>query len=208
MDLTRFTQPPDPLPAVLASFGLPPTARIIGSVGRLFPQKAHHILLDAFGQIAERWPEVYVVIVGDGPLRIDLEAQARQIPGGERVVFAGSQPQVEAWLAYFDLFALSSAWEGLPTVLLESMAAGVPVVATAVSGTVELIQPGQTGFLAPPNDPTAFAAALDAALRQSSADQHAMVAAARQFVEERFSITAVARQYEQLYHSLLDFRRR
>ena len=100
-----------------------------------------------------------------------------------------------------DLFVSSSLWEGLPTVLLEAMAAGVPVIATRVSGTIELVENGITGVLVAPGDPQQLATAILAALVQPASGQ-AMAARAREFVFARFDIAAVARQHEAIYQEL------
>ncbi|HEM46459.1 MAG TPA: glycosyltransferase family 1 protein, partial [Alphaproteobacteria bacterium] len=135
-----------------------PAAPLVGCVARLDRQKGIRFLLQAFARLRE--DRTYLALVGDGPLRPRLEAQAASLGVGDRVIFAGEVPDVAPWLAAFDLFALPSLWEGMPLALGEAMASGLPVVATAVSGTPEMVSDGATGLLVPPGDPDALAGAL------------------------------------------------
>ncbi len=140
--------------AARARMGWPATARILGTVGRLAPEKAIGDFLDVVGKLAG----VHAVVIGDGPERARLEQRAA--PFAERVHFLGWRDDVADILPAFDVFVLTSRWEGEPIVLLEAMAAGVPCVATSIPGTREIIKTSGTGVLVPPGDSAALAAAV------------------------------------------------
>jgi len=118
--------------------------------------------VDGLIQMLPELPDLGLVVVGDGPLRDDLIAQAQRLGVDDRVSFAGAVPkeQVPAYLQACDVFVLNSTYEGLPHVLLEAMAAGLPVIATAVGGSKEIIEHGTNGLLVPPYDPLALKQAL------------------------------------------------
>jgi glycosyltransferase involved in cell wall biosynthesis len=152
------------------------------TVGRLVEQKHHSLFLNAAAQLAMDL-DVRFVIVGDGPLRPALAAQASRLGIADRVCFAGERRDIEDMLRTASLFWLTSRWEGLPNVVLEAMACGVPVIATDVGGTRELLRSGVEGFILPSADATALA-------RQS----HALLVDAAQ--RRRLALAARARAAE------------
>lgn len=184
------------------SLGLPANATVVGTVGRLAPQKGYHVLLDAVPHVIQAAPDTVFLIVGTGQLAEPLQAQARALAIADRVFFTGARTDVDELYAVMDCFVSSSLWEGLPTVVMEGMAAGVPVVATAVGGSVELVKAGETGLLVPPGDPVALAHAILRLLNEPQLASDLARRAAR-LVRERFSITAVSRQQTELYQKLL-----
>jgi glycosyltransferase involved in cell wall biosynthesis len=133
---------------------------LITNVARLTPQKAQHHLLAAAKLVLAACPDVRFVLVGEGPLRPALEAQAAALGLSERVIFAGFRPDVPDILAASEVFVLSSLWEGMPVALLEAMAAGCAAVATDVGGVGQVLRHEVTGLLVPPADPPALADAL------------------------------------------------
>jgi glycosyltransferase involved in cell wall biosynthesis len=137
-------------------------------------------------------------VVGDGPSRPEAEAEARRLGLAERVVFAGLRRDVPQLLPGLDAVVFSSLREGLSMAMLEAMAAGVPVVATAVGGTPELITHGVTGLLVPPGRPEDLANALVSLLDDASAAE-TLRGAARRRVEERFSVARMIEAHEALY---------
>lgn len=143
--------------AIRAEFDVPADAFVFGSVGRLSEQKAPLDAMDAFIRVAAAHPDAHYVLVGDGPLRDRVQARARAGGVETRVRFAGLRRDVGAFLSAFDGFVLSSRWEGLPRVVPQAMAAGLPVVATAVDGTPEAVVEGVSGWLVPPGDVAALA---------------------------------------------------
>ena len=130
------------------------------SVGRLDEQKGYGYLLDAMAELVAVEPDVRLSIVGDGPLRADLEAKVASLGLQEAVRFEGEQPDARPYLRRAQVFVLSSLWEGLPYTIIEAMAARVPVISSDVGGCRELVVDGETGLLVRPRDPSALAAAM------------------------------------------------
>lgn len=139
--------------------GVEERATVIGFVGRLVEQKAPEILIRAFAAAAMVLPDVRLALVGAGPLEQPMRELAAQLNVGEKIIWLGER-DARGVLAGFDLFALSSRKEGLPYVVLEAMAAGLPVVATLSAGVEILVAPGVNGAVVPPDDAPAFATAL------------------------------------------------
>ncbi len=160
IELDRFRQPSRPRKAVQAELGIPVDAAVVGTVTRLSPQKAPLDFVAAAARVAARRPNVHFVIVGDGPLRAEVQAQIATEDLTARFHLTGLRRDVPDLLHSFDVFALTSLWEGLPRVLPQAMAAGLPIVATAVDGNAEAVEDGVNGFLTPPGDPRMLAAAL------------------------------------------------
>jgi glycosyltransferase involved in cell wall biosynthesis len=123
-------------------------------VGRLTPEKGGALLLEAFAQVFAAHPEARLTVVGDGPERPALEARAQALGVAEAVTFAGArnQLQVAAHMAEADMLVLPSFAEGVPVVLMEAMAAGLPTIASRVAGVSELVHDEETGFVIPPGD--------------------------------------------------------
>jgi glycosyltransferase involved in cell wall biosynthesis len=144
---------------------------------------------------------VTFVIAGDGPLRQSLELLAADLGLTHRVRFLGVRDDIPLVLAALDVFALTSLWEGVPFSILEAMAAARPVVATAVNGVGEVVEHGQTGWLAAPRDVEQLAKYLEALLRDP-VTARAMGQAGRRRVEERFSLDGAVARYSALYQRL------
>lgn len=187
---------------VRVELGLPPDCCVAGSYGRMVRLKGYHDLLDAAAVAMGSVPELRLLLAGDGPERAALERQAQSLGIAGRVVFAGFRRDVERLLQAMDLFVSPSYIEGLPTSVLEAMAAGVPVVATCIPGNAELIRHGISGVLTPVGDPRVLAQAIVATATGATCAQE-MAAHAQASVRTTFSIAPVARAYEALYESLL-----
>jgi len=160
IDLERFRHPERPREAVRAELGIPADAPVVGTVTRLSAQKAPLDFVAAAAAVAEAPPQVHFVVVGDGPLRPQVEAEIAARGLRDRVHLTGLRRDIPDLMHSFDVFALSSLWEGLPRVLPQAMAAALPIVATAVDGNAEAVREGVNGLLTPPGQPEAFAAAL------------------------------------------------
>lgn len=175
--------------------------RTIGVVGRLAEQKGHRYLLEAVSLLKPALPNLQVWLIGDGELRAELEAQSTALGLEGSVRFLGRREDVPALLQQISLMVLPSVYEGLPTIIMEGMAAGVPVIATNIPGTRELVWDGVTGWLVPARDPHALAEKIRQVLEhpQQAEDvrQHALAEL------KRFSIQASAGQYARLYEELL-----
>ena len=137
-----------------------------------------------------------MVFVGEGNQLPELLEQCNRLGLEDNIHFVGHQQDVAEWLPHFDIFALPSAWEGISLALLEAMAAGLPVVATAVGGTPEVVLDEQTGLLTPPGDPQAMAAALERLLSDPALRQE-MGAAGQARVSASFAIEGTQEQLEQ-----------
>jgi glycosyltransferase involved in cell wall biosynthesis len=172
------------------------------SVARFYPQKNHRLLLHAFADGPARDMRARLLLAGDGPLRGDLQVMANRLGVGNRVSFLGIRTDIPELVAAADVFALSSDWEGNPLSVMEAMAAGRPVVATAVGGVPELVVHGKTGLLVPAGDAVALAEAMrkighDEALRKE------MGRASAERAASCFDERVMTRSYEELYERLL-----
>jgi len=184
---------------------LEPDSLIILTVARLHPQKGHKYLIEAIPRILRDFSQARFLFVGEGELTEELKAQVRGADLEKYVRFLGVRQDVPQLLAISDLFVLPSLWEGLPNSVLEAMAAGVPVVATYVDGTPEIIDDGDTGLLTPPADPVALEQAIRRLLKDESL-QTSIAKAAKKHVERKFSRDANTIAFIDLYQSLLDAR--
>jgi glycosyltransferase involved in cell wall biosynthesis len=172
----------------------------IVSVGRLAPPKDFSTLLAAIAQLPEG--RAHLRVFGDGPLRGELEAQKRALGVDAAVEFAGEVPDTRPRLQDADVFVLASLSEGMPVSVLEAMAAGLPVVASAVDGLEEVVVDGKTGFLTSPGDAAALAARLGQLVNDPSL-RSAFGEAGHARVEEYFSLPAWRDAHFSLYRSLL-----
>lgn len=178
-----------------------PPRRIVGAVGRLSSEKGFDILIAAAAEIARTDPSVGIAIFGEGPLRKRLEVQIASHRLCSRVVLAGFRSDLDRYLPCFDLLALPSWTEGMPNAVLEAMAAGVPVVATAVGGTPELIVEGVTGCLIAPGDSTALSRRILDVLA-SEPLRRTMGQQGKNRVEQFYNFGEQSRQYQQLFAML------
>ena len=169
----------------------------IGSVGRLSHEKGADVLLEAFGLVRLELPECELILVGDGRERPHLEALAAQKGMTGQVRFSGEREDVPALLKDFDMFVLPSRSEGLPLALLEAMAAGLPIVATAVGGVPEAIADNRTGLLVPPLNPQAMGDAI-LRLAQDAGLRARLGTAANQEFGRRYRLSQMVDAYEGL----------
>ena len=186
-------------PADRAALGLPPDARVLLSAGRLDEQKDPLGLLAAFERLGRG--DVFLLLAGDGALRDEVERRA-----GPRVRVLGRRDDLPGLMALAEAFVLPSRWEGTPNVALEAVAAGTPVIATAVDGTAEILTHGETARLVPPGDPAALAAELAWAI-DHPADAAATARRARQTVLPRHDWDAVIAAYDSLLRDAVERRR-
>lgn len=186
--------------AARARLGLPPGAFVIGSVGRLSPQKAPLDLLAAFEIVARARPEAHLVIVGDGPERAAAEAFVARAGLTARVHLPGLRRDIPELMRAFHVFALASRWEGLPRVFPEAMASGLPVVATRVDGAADLIVGGENGWLVETGDVEAMSRHL--LMLAAEPDRlRRMGKRAREGLED-FSAVRMTEQLGKLYREL------
>ena len=197
---TKVFRPGDPALA-RALLGVPAGGFHVGCVARLAAVKDHATLLRAFAGLRRERPDAHLTLVGDGPERAALEARSAALDLAGSVHFVGARRDIAAVLPAFDVFALSSTSEGISLTLLEAASAGLPIVATRVGGSPEVVVHGETGCLVSPRDFEAFTAALLALARR--ADRAALGAAGRVRVERGFSVERMASAYQDLYVEVL-----
>lgn len=184
-----------------AEFGVDDCTPLIGMACRLVGQKGLSDALQAFARVRADFPQARLLIAGDGPLRAQLQREARQAGLGESARFLGWREDVPQLLAACDLFFMPSRWEGFGLVLLEAMAQQLPVVASRVSAIPEVVLDGETGLLAPAGDVAAFSAAL-LTLLQDPARARRMGHLGRRRLETHFSETRMVEETVALYREL------
>ena len=175
---------------------------IIGNVARLTGQKGQIYLLRAFRRVLQHYPTARLLMVGEGPLREQLQRETQRLGLSERVTCTGKRPDVLQVLQCLDVFVMPSLWEGCGTAALEAMAVGVPIVASAVGGLSESIVPDVTGLLVSPAQPEHLAKAILNVLCQPDAALE-RARAARWRMEAHFSAEAAATRTTALYEELV-----
>jgi glycosyltransferase involved in cell wall biosynthesis len=207
IDPARFARTPGRGAGVRAGLGLPDRAVVIGSVGRIEPQKRYDVLMRAFVRVREAVPQAKLVIVGEGSQRAALTELAGSLGLGGSCILTGHRNDIIESLHAFDLFVQSSDYEGTPNAVLEAMAVETPVVATTAGGTAQLIDDRVHGRLTAPGNPDRLAATILEAL----ADRDAMARwalAARRRIETELSFDARMRRVEAVYEELVPPARR
>lgn len=187
---------------IRVEFGIAESAPLFGIVGRLKPQKNVAMFLMAAAEIIKLQPDARFLIVGDGPLQSDLELQAKNLGISSSVIFAGMRKDVPAILNALDVLVLSSLWEGLPVILLEAMAASLPVVSTTVDGVVGVVQPDVTTLLVTTSDHKALANACLRLARDPDLREK-MGQAGLQRVSDHYSLDHMIDLVSSLYMELL-----
>ena len=199
LDLTRFDQAPDRALAAALDVAGRPCAIVVSNFIRY---KGHEYLLRAWRDVLHRFPSAVMMLVGDGLLRPELEALVDELQIRPSVRFLGVRHDVPALLALADVYVHPSLQEGYSNALLEAMAAGKAVVATAVGGNVEAVSDGVDGLLVPPQDAGALASAISRLLGDRASARR-MGELARRSVHDRYEIGAMVRAYEGVYMELL-----
>jgi glycosyltransferase involved in cell wall biosynthesis len=175
---------------------------LIGTAGRLVPQKGLDYFLAAAQPLLKEFPNLLFAIVGDGPDRQALQQRAGQLGIENRVFFTGARVDMADVYASLDIFVLASIDEGMPMVLLEAMASGLPAVATRVGAIPKIIDVGETGLLVPPGDPASLTDALRALILDRALRDRLAAGGKRRICQE-FSSQAMAQRYSALYRKLL-----
>lgn len=195
-----YQAPQSARPQVRATLGLSPEAIVFLAVGRLNPQKNHALLLEAFSQVVAAVPQARLLIAGEGELHSALREQIARLGLGSRAMLLGVRQDVPRLLSAADVSVMSSTWEGNPLAVMEAMAAGRPVVSTAVGCVPELISPA-TGCLVPAGATDALAGAL-IALAHDPERRRLLGAAAQDAAQRRFDVAIMARAYADLFFDL------
>jgi L-malate glycosyltransferase len=202
LDLAKFSLLHDNV-GQREALGLPPGVPVVAVFSRLNHQvKGIHLFLEAAARVAPLHRDARFLVVGDGPLRAGLEALAGRLGIGDRVRFTGYRSDIGEAMAAVSIAVIPSLSEGLSNVLLESMAASLPVIATRVGGTPEVVQHGHSGLLVPPGDPEALATAIGSLLSDPGRAA-ALGRAGRRRVEQLFQIGRMVGETEALYNDML-----
>jgi glycosyltransferase involved in cell wall biosynthesis len=201
VNFERFEQPFDPMER-RRELNLPEGALLAGVVARVEPAKDHDTLLQAMASVREQTSHLHLAVVGDGRQTERLTALANELGIGDRVHFTGFRTDAAEWIRTFDFSVLSSVKEGLSNTVIESMAAGKPVIATAVGGNPEVIVEGETGFLLPTREPELFGAAI-ANLVANPERIRALGHASKLRVESLFSVEKMVDNTSNLYLDLI-----
>lgn len=196
IDLERF-RPLDKA-AMRRRLGVPDRT-ILGIVATLRDWKGHDHLLEAMQALKPRFPDLMLIVVGDGPRRAHLERRTDELALRDVVRFVGNQDNVEEWLATFDLFALPSyGEEGVPQAIMQAMACGIPVVSTPIGAIPEAVKANETGLLVPPRDPSALSGAISALIGDSGLRQRLAQASTR-FAQANFALAVMVEQMESVF---------
>ncbi len=200
LDLARFDarRTRDPAP----SLGVPPGAFVVTVVANLHPVKGQEDALAAVATLSSKLPDLHLVLVGDGDRRAPLEERARALGIADRVRFLGHRADVPAVLAASHVQLSTSYAEGLSNSIIEGMASRLPVIATAVGGSPELVADGERGLLVPPRSPLALARAIER-LATDEGLRRRLGEAARAWVEAELELGANARAFDRLYEDVL-----
>lgn len=200
-DLTRFV-PQDGAQAK-TQIGMDTDTLIIGVIARLSQEKGHDWFFQSAAPVAREFPKARFLLVGDGPLRGELEAKAKALGIGEQTHFAGYQSDIVPWMAAMDAIVLPSvSHEGFARVLIEAGALQKPAIASPIGGNGEAIIDGETGFLVPVSDVAALSDAMRKLLSQPEA-RNRMAQAARARVEANFSVPRMVENTERVYQDVL-----
>ena len=201
VDVAALTAPAGEGSRIRRELGITPTEFVWLAVGRLLPQKDYATLLEAFQPLASA--PARLLIAGRGPLLDELQARAQRLGIASQVSFLGVREDIAALLAAADGFVLSSAWEGMPNVVMEALAAARPVVATRVGGVPELVETGKSGVVVQPRDPTALSQAMRQLMTLPAEQRREMGSRGRRHVVAQFSLGAMADRWMALYGQLL-----
>jgi glycosyltransferase involved in cell wall biosynthesis len=188
-------------------FQIPDQTLLLGSASALSPQKGPDILLQSLAQLHQNSnsssvPQWHCLIAGEGDMRPQLEQMVRDLDLNSRVTLTGFVREIPELLSAFDVLLLPSRNEGLGTLVQEAMLAGTPVIASAVGGIPEMVHPGETGLLVPPEDPEALGQAIqDIVTNEKLRGQ--LVTAARQLIDAEFSLNSMVEGNLKVYRSVL-----
>ncbi len=169
------------------------------AVGRFEVAKDYPNMLRGFARVRERQPRAVLLLVGRGSLQPETEALARELGLAGAVRFLGVRSDVPVVMSAADGYVMSSAWEGMPMVLLEAAAAGLPIVATSVGGNREVVRNEETGFLVPATDPEALGLAMLRLMSLTAEQRRSMGERGREHVRANYGLHRVAERWERLY---------
>jgi glycosyltransferase involved in cell wall biosynthesis len=173
------------------------------AVGRFEDQKDYPNMLRGFARVRERYPDSVLLLAGGGSLQAVTEALAQSLGLSESVRFLGFRPDVSKLMSAADGYVMSSAWEGMPVVLLEAAAAGLPMVATSVGGNHEVVRDGESGFLVPARDADALGQAMLRLMELPDMDRRTMGKRAREHVRAHYGLSRMVERWDEIYREVL-----
>ncbi len=201
IEIEEFSSPKKGRSEMIREFGIPQNAKVVGTVTRFSPQKSPMTFVHTAAEVIRKVPEAFFIMVGDGPLRGKIESEVRILGIEDRMILTGLRLDVPDLLQMFDIFLLTSLWEGLPRVIPQAMAAGLPVIASNVDGNAEIIKNNVNGILVQPGNinqtiETVIQLIKDKQRRQQLSDN------ARYGLEE-YSVDSMVEAIEDLYMRFL-----
>ena len=203
VDTDRFRSvPPGTRESVRGSLGIEGQFAWL-AVGRFEVAKDYPNMLHAFARVHERHPEALLLVVGRGSLQPEAEDLTRALGLAGSVQFLGVRRDIPEVMSAADGYVMSSAWEGMPIVLLEAAAAGLPIVATQVGGNPEVVRDEESGFLVPPRDPEALGEAMLRLMGLSDAERRALGDRGSEYIRTHYGLSRALERWEELYREVL-----
>jgi glycosyltransferase involved in cell wall biosynthesis len=202
LDEFARSRTPDEVAAARAAMGIPEGTLAIGTVTRLMPAKGNQYLVEAAGSILAKYPKARIYIVGEGELQDALEAQARALNLGDRLVFSGFQRDVAAVLSALDIVVFPSLWEGTPLTAFEALASGKPIVSSDADGLLDILTDRHDALVVPKRNPGALTRAIDELIDQPPLARR--LASNARATGAKYDIAAFVRKMERLYEILHD----
>lgn len=199
IEMERFS---DIKSSVREELGLSNEIPVIGTVGRLTPQKGIKYLIEATSKLTQTFPRIVLLIAGDGPLREDLENYAKILNMGGNVIFLGTRRDIPAVLSAMDIFILPSMWEGMSNALIEAMAAAKPVISTNIAPNREIVDSEKVGILIPPKNSDEIVRAIKFLLKNKEMLKRLGEAAKIKIISD-FNIDKTVKTYESLFEDIL-----
>ncbi|MFH1379831.1 MAG: glycosyltransferase family 4 protein [bacterium] len=184
--------------ALKHKLGIPPDALVIGSAGRLCYQKAFHVFIESAAQVLASYPNIQFLLVGDGPLKKDLEQLAHKSGIDKNIIFTGFRNDIPEMLACMDIFVLSSILEGNPIILLEAMAMAKPMVVTEIDGVKEVVENHKSAYVVNPGNPQAMADCIKDLIKDKHKAKN-MGLRSQQEAKAKYDIKQAIKFHEKLY---------
>jgi glycosyltransferase involved in cell wall biosynthesis len=201
IDTVRFSDVDGSI--IRKEFNIQSDIPIVGTIGRLTLQKGQKYLIEAISLVKKRFPQIILLIVGDGPMKEELKEYAKSIGLNGHIIFTGSRRDIPALLTAMDIFVLPSLWEGLPNALLEAMAVGKPIIATDILPVREIINSKELGILVPAKDSTAIASSIESLLVNKTFAE-TLSNNARKRACSDFNIETTVSRYTYLFKKILN----
>ena len=177
--------------------------KVLISIGRLFKAKGYPYLIEAIKILKSKYPDIKLLIIGEGEEKNKLETQTRELNLEKNIFFLGRKENVSNCLNASDIFVLASLWEGFGLAIVEAMACGLPVITTNVGGIPEIIQDKISGLLVDPKDSEILAQKIDYLLNLDADSKERFALKGRKIVEQKFPLEKMMTKYEELYYKLL-----